>query len=497
MAGEVLYRKYRSRSFDTVVGQDAIIRSLTGALTAGRISHAYLFTGPRGVGKTSVARLLARAIACSGEGILCGTCDRCADQSPIDIIEIDAASNNSVDDVRALREKIHSAPAVAKYKTYIIDEVHMLSSGAFNALLKTLEEPPAHAVFILATTETHKLPETIISRTQVFSFKPIPEDVMVPHLSSIAESESIEAEPEALRLIAHLSQGGFRDAISLLDQVSSSSGGKATQDGVRELLGLGSGEIISSLSTAVAQGDAAAAIKALDAGTASGAAPAQLISQLIRYWRAINRAAAGLADEPLEPAQQEIVKKLAPQQIARVLDTFIEVSRSPWPLPSLEAALVRVCAPEPAPSPPPASGGAAAAPAPAPKAAAPAPKSDPAPSAPSAPSAVTSELWPKVLSVVKRENNSLYALLQMYPLDFTDEAITIKTKFNFHRDLFLKPTNRSTVETALQKVYGRPLGFHAVTEAGAAAAPNHGGEPKPSEELAAAALEILGGEMIE
>src|ERR1700712_4322120 len=200
--GQALYRKYRSKSLDEVVGQEHITQTLKQALKSGRISHAYLFTGPRGVGKTSIARILAHEL--NGLAYDDG-------RSHLDIIEIDAASNNGVEDVRDLREKVYVAPTSGKYKVYIIDEVHMLSKAAFNALLKTLEEPPAHVVFILATTESHKLPDTIISRTQRFVFRPIEATKAVAHLRTIADAEKITISDEALQQIASHGDGSFRD----------------------------------------------------------------------------------------------------------------------------------------------------------------------------------------------------------------------------------------------------------------------------------------------
>src|SRR5579862_6225035 len=201
---QALYRKYRSKSFAEVVGQEHITKTLEQAIKSGRISHAYLFTGPRGVGKTSVARILAHEVnklPYSGESI------------HLDIIEIDAASNRRIDEIRDLRDKVNIAPASARYKVYIVDEVHMLTREAFNALLKTLEEPPAHSIFILATTEAHKLPETIISRTQRFEFKPISGPQAAKQLAAIAKSEKIDISPEALNLLAEFGGGSFRDSI--------------------------------------------------------------------------------------------------------------------------------------------------------------------------------------------------------------------------------------------------------------------------------------------
>lgn len=225
---KALYRKYRSKTLDELVGQEHISRTLKNSLKKGQLSHAYLFSGPRGVGKTSVARILAReanGLKDSGEEI------------NLDIIEIDAASNRRIEEIRDLREKVHIAPASAKYKVYIIDEAHMLTKEAFNALLKTLEEPPAHCIFILATTEPHKLPETIISRTQHFSFKPIDQKQVAEHLKSIAKKEGIKIDDEALSELAEHSDGSFRDAINMLDQLRHYDS-KISADQVQSMLGV-------------------------------------------------------------------------------------------------------------------------------------------------------------------------------------------------------------------------------------------------------------------
>src|SRR4051812_19425989 len=226
--GQALYRSHRPKSLKGVVGQEHITRTLEQALKEGRISHAYLFTGPRGVGKTSIARILAHEI----NGL-----PYTDDQVHIDIIEIDAASNRRIDEIRDLRDKVQVAPTSAKYKVYIIDEVHMLTREAFNALLKTLEEPPEHVVFILATTDAHKLPETIISRTQRFSFKPVPTAEVTDHLKEIADKEKIQIEPDALQLLAEHGEGSFRDSIGLLDQ-SSNQKDVITASDIQRLLGV-------------------------------------------------------------------------------------------------------------------------------------------------------------------------------------------------------------------------------------------------------------------
>lgn len=244
--GKALYRKYRSRSLEEIVGQDHITSTFKNALKSGKLSHAYLLTGPRGVGKTSIARILAHEI----NGL------SYSEDGHMDIIEIDAASNRRIDEIRDLRDKVSTAPTSAKYKVYIIDEVHMLTKEAFNALLKTLEEPPAHVVFILATTEGHKLPQTIISRTQRFTFLPVPKSVVVAHLKQIAKKESIVIDDEALELIAEHGEGSFRDSISLLDQLSSTSE-RIVKDDVLRVLGRAPNEIITELLEAVHSSDTA------------------------------------------------------------------------------------------------------------------------------------------------------------------------------------------------------------------------------------------------
>jgi len=240
---QALYRKYRPKKLSDVVGQDHITKALGNAIRSGRISHAYLFTGPRGIGKTSVARILAHDV---------NKLDY-TDSTHLDIIEIDAASNRRIDEIRELRERVNSAPTSAKYKVYIIDEVHMLTKEAFNALLKTLEEPPAHIIFILATTEGHKLPETIVSRTQRYSFKPAEVSVMSSFLSSIAKQENINIAKDALDLIALHGQGSFRDSISILDQISNVNDNPSVDD-VRRNLGLVPEEVIKQIISALSSG---------------------------------------------------------------------------------------------------------------------------------------------------------------------------------------------------------------------------------------------------
>ncbi|MCS6790297.1 MAG: DNA polymerase III subunit gamma/tau [Bacteroidia bacterium] len=242
MAHQVSARKYRPVSFSQVVGQPFVVQTLRNALKHGKIAHAYLFFGPRGVGKTTCARILARAVNCESltpEGDPCGVCPSCqrfAEGRSFNLIEIDAASHNSVEDIRLIVEQVQLSPPEGRYKVYIIDEAHMLTTSAFNAFLKTLEEPPPHTIFILATTEKHKIPATILSRCQRFDFRRIPTEAIAEHLRAIAQKEGVEAEREALFLIAAKAEGGLRDALSLFDQMASRTAGKLTYAATLEAL---------------------------------------------------------------------------------------------------------------------------------------------------------------------------------------------------------------------------------------------------------------------
>ena len=274
--GRALYREYRPTTLEGVVGQEHITRTLRNAVTKGAISHAYLLTGPKGVGKTSVARILAHEI----NGI------PYSDESiHLDIIEIDAASNRKIDEIRDLREKVHIAPTSSKYKVYIIDEVHMLTREAFNALLKTLEEPPAHVVFILATTESHKVPETIISRTQRFSFKPINVGAVVEHLRMIAGKEKIKIDDSALKLIAEHGEGSFRDSISMLDQIAGFSLDKISSSDISALLGVPDDSVLQQIVSAVQNNDTDALFKATGQLRENGANSSKTAQQLIKVLR--------------------------------------------------------------------------------------------------------------------------------------------------------------------------------------------------------------------
>jgi len=238
-----LYRRYRPRTFSEVVGQEEIVRTLVNAVRSGEVAHAYLFSGERGIGKTSIARILTRAVNCErpSEGEPCNVCGACSailSGKTLDVVEIDGASNRGIDHIRRLREEVNFAPADLSKKAYVIDEVHMLTNEAFNALLKTLEEPPAHAMFAFATTEPHKVPRTIISRCQAFEFRKIPADAMERHLVRVAEAEGTSVDSDAIRIIAHRANGGLRDALVMLEQAMSYGGERVTASSVLDMLGL-------------------------------------------------------------------------------------------------------------------------------------------------------------------------------------------------------------------------------------------------------------------
>lgn len=276
MAGyTVIARRWRPKRFEELVGQESVVRVLTNAINAKRIAHAYLFVGPRGTGKTSTARLFAMALNCEGGPRIdfdpdSPRCQAIFQGRSMDVIEIDGASNNSVEQIRSLREDCQYAPAESAYKIYILDEVHMLTTAAFNALLKTLEEPPSHVKFIFATTEIHKVPNTIVSRCQHFEFFPLDTDVIEKHLKHIVEAEHLQAEDKALHTIAELAEGGMRDAQSMLDQLLTFSEGCLTEQAVRSMYGLLSSETIVALADAIEANDYANVLKCVDLIIQSG-----------------------------------------------------------------------------------------------------------------------------------------------------------------------------------------------------------------------------------
>jgi DNA polymerase-3 subunit gamma/tau len=318
----VLARKYRPQTFEQLNGQDAMVRTLANAIERGRLAHAFLLTGVRGVGKTSTARLIAKALNCigsDGQGQPtiepCGKCEHCvaiAEGRHIDVIEMDAASHTGVDDIREIIDAVRYASVSARYKIYIIDEVHMLSKSAFNALLKTLEEPPEHVKFLFATTEVNRVPVTVLSRTQRFDLRRIDPEKLVAHFAEVSRAEGVEVEPDALAMIARAAEGSARDGLSILDQAIAHGAGTVTAEQVREMLGLADRGRIRDLLELVLQGDSTGALKALDEAHALGMDPASLVRGLMESLHSATRAKAGAqAEALLSSEQREFADKLA------------------------------------------------------------------------------------------------------------------------------------------------------------------------------------------
>jgi DNA polymerase-3 subunit gamma/tau len=301
-AYQVVARRYRPQRFADLVGQEHVARGLCGAIESGRIGHAYLFTGARGTGKTSAARIFAKALNCERgpAGEPCNACDACnaiAAGQDVDVVEIDAASNRGIDEIRQLRQNVAVRPARGRFKVYIIDEVHMLTREAFNALLKTLEEPPAHVKFVLCTTEPEKLPITILSRCQRFDFTTVETAAIARRLAQIVEAEGADVTPEALHLIARRAAGSMRDSQSLLEQLLGGAAGTVGVDEVHAVIGTGREERVGAVLAAIASRDAAAALAALDTALAGGADPGGILDQLVAALRDCLLASVGAAAE--------------------------------------------------------------------------------------------------------------------------------------------------------------------------------------------------------
>jgi DNA polymerase III subunit gamma/tau len=509
--GQALYRKHRPKKLSEVVGQEHVTRTLEQALKQGRISHAYLFTGPRGVGKTSVARILAHEV----NGF-----DYADDRQHLDIIEIDAASNRRIDEIRELRDKVYMAPTSGKYKVYIIDEVHMLTKEAFNALLKTLEEPPAHVVFVLATTEAHKLPETIISRTQRFSFKPGETRKIIEHLRSIAKQEKIDVTDDALKLIAEHSEGSFRDSVSLLDQAGNRTSQVELND-TQALLGIPpvksveklAGLLINPVSNSISE-----ILNTLENLYDQGYQAPVIAKQLSQHLR------KQLVDRNLT---------IEPSRALELLASLIEVPASRDPARYLEIVLLEVLPQIDGSRQPtaqkmssaskekndsatvPASDEVSKASAPTPATKHPA-KADQAvkpkaenidKKAKHSGKAIDETAWSRILAELKKKNNAIYGLARMAEPTFSkDGKITLAFAFAFHYKRLNDTRNYRLLVETIQEVTGHPATVTPVHDANlqppAASARAEAPDIAPAAEPQNAELNTIsnifgGGELIE
>jgi DNA polymerase III subunit gamma/tau len=526
---QALYRKWRPQQWDQVVGQEHVVQTLRNALAAGRIAHAYLFAGPRGTGKTTTARLLAKAVNCLAPDLAERPCDKCEHCLALnqgrflDLIEIDAASNTSVEDVRSLRDKINFSPNLGRYKVYIIDEVHMLSTAAFNALLKTLEEPPAHAIFVLATTEVHKIPATVLSRCQRHEFRRIPVNVMVRLLRELADEEGVEIEAESLTLIARQATGSLRDAISLLDQLAS-SGEMITPDLAHSVLGTAASQSVLELVEALLAKDSARGLDLIHAALDAGSDPRQFARQLVEYLRTVLLTLMKSADQVEASAETRAARaahsqKFTLPELLHAIKVFnhaaSEARLSFQPALPLELALIEcIEGAQSQPAPVEVSVQKGARPAARTSRVSAGEKASPAveaetPLPPAAtPESVSGDLpeqgevvnmemirqnWARIGALIRQRNPQTQALfISCKPLGFKDGCLVLGAS-DFVKAKLEKPEHIELAESALAEVFGAQVPLRCVVAGGKKGAP----PDIDSEGIVATALRDLGGEIVD
>jgi len=501
MSYQALYRAWRPETFSEICGQEAITRTLKRQVMTGRIAHAYLFCGTRGTGKTTAAKVLSRAINCLNprDGDPCGECEICLalkQESSMDVLEIDAASNNGVDEIRDLREKIKYPPALTRYKVYIIDEVHMLSTGAFNALLKTLEEPPGHAVFILATTEPQKLPATILSRCQRFDFHRISLDVIIGRLKVVLAGIGRSASQEALTEIARAAEGAMRDALSLMDVCLSYTDGEVSGQLARDVLGTAGRSAMFEFVDALIAGDAGSALTQIDRVMRQGSDPQVFIRDTVAHLRgvmlagAVKDGLAGLLEITPEDAERfaDQSRRMNADALDRMLGLFMSAEPdTKWasrPRTILELAAVRACHPEKEADATVwerldrveklVEQGAVAAPRPRARAAAPRAeekKADrPAPAPSPTPAEAPPQAYLDAIGQLQAENPSIRKPLDaMRFIRFDGNQVVVEFAKKNMMDKMLLERKRNMIQEALAEAFGQPVGIAMNIEGSASA----------------------------
>ncbi len=523
MAHIALYRSWRPQTFQDMVGQKHIVQTLQNSLKEGRITHAYLFSGPRGTGKTSAAKILAKAVNCVHGPAAepcneCPACVRITEGSVMDVVEIDAASNRGVEEIRDIRDKVKYAPTEVRRKVYIIDEVHMLTTEAFNALLKTLEEPPGHVMFVLATTEPHRLPATIVSRCQRFDFRRVPLEEQVARLQFICGREQITAEPDALQYIARLSDGGMRDALSLLDQIISFTGAHITYEDVLSITGGMASEQFAELAAAVQNRDVGAVLELIDSMMQEGKSAERCIENVMHYFRDVLMLkmvpdSRAITERIVDrDGMLRIAGQFSNERIFQIIDILnhyqVEMKYASQPQTLFEVAMMKICsigAGEPEPKPADngvseeltrlsrklerleqqlaelAKAGASpgsAANEPSPPAADRRPANKPldlrkgavklepflAEKEKPAFKQVLSR-WSQVLSQVKERKITVHAwLVDGEPVSATEDAVLVAFKNTIHRETTEKPANKQLIEQVLAEIFGKPLKLATVMQ---------------------------------